>query len=199
MAIDSAEQQLPPQKRNPLHYRDHEGLDRAAILIGDIYKKRGDIPLNPGVREIQKKYWNRVLDSGFISERSKVGVERMQKLLNNSVKVPLPEAEHEAVNTPALDFADENVKNLLLDLFAADPRITTRRQDERLQQIFYCITHDQFRNVSHKLGLDNPPELDRVLRTELYFTHESLEKAIGFFLIEPDLLPEVPQEQTDEK
>lgn len=143
--------------------------------------------------------WNKALRSGLISTKSSDGLGKMHELLEIAKGVGADKARPVAPHEPTYEFFDPEVANFLFDIFSSDSRVTSLNYEERLSQIFFQIASDIFSESNYLGTAKKPPEVDRVRRVAAHFTIEPLPKAIEFFLIEPRLLPEVPNQRPDEK
>lgn len=201
MAADRIERAREPRPKmvNPFQEPNSEGRLRVATSVADIYRlSSGSNSTDTGGGSLMNP-WNSILNSGFLSGNAKIGAERIHELLESSAEKSSIRIKQERGDGELLEFIDPEVRNFLLDLFASDSRIAAESMNDRLQSIFRQLALDLF-GSSQFLGHKNPrPENDRVKRMELYFSHESLAKAVEFFLIEPNLLPQVKLPKPDEK
>ncbi|MBP6883086.1 hypothetical protein KBC14_01700 [Candidatus Woesebacteria bacterium] len=188
-----------PKMVNPFREPDNDGRRKVATMVADIFRSKSHIAPNVVADGSQKNAWNQVIDSGFTSERATLGVARMQELLDRATQIPHPRTKTETREVAALEFMDPDTKNLLLDLFSVDSRIAADSDDERLQSVFCQLALDLFGPSGFFTSKVPVPEKDRVMSMELFFTHKPLSSAIEFFMIEPDLLPQVPDKNPDEK
>lgn len=200
MTIDNVDAKSPrkPERFNPFKTVDSIARTNVSTSIAEAYREMLNPTFNPSNAKLQNN-WDKVTGSSSVNETTRVGAKKIKRLLdytraNDSYERP--------TETSSLDFVDENVKNLLLDLFSSDPRITAQPQDERLQQIFYNLASDLHGEWEVKPNLRSDPssynKSGRVFRMELHFTREPLAKAIEFFLIEPRFLPDVPDQEPGE-
>ncbi len=200
MSMDNVDARSPtkPDRVDPFKMVDSVQRTNASVLIAYAYREMVHPAFNLETSKIQSN-WNNVIGSGSLTERSRVGARKIKRLLDYARE----EVSYERpTETSSLDFEDENVKNLLLELFSSDPRITAQPQDDRLQQIFYNLASDLHGEWEVKPHLEANPgsygRSGRILQMELYFTRKELAKAIEFFLIEPRLLPDLPDQEPGE-
>ncbi len=182
-------------RANPLREVPNELRFEQASRLAGLYR---DFYRRPDSRSISNddaaKIWGEV-SGGYASTKTKTAILQLKKLLEQSRELANPMARSQRRPTEE-NPQKEEVEDFLLDIFKGDPDITLNDRAGRLREIYTHIAFDVFEDHSlYRFG-QKRPEKRRVTGMEIYFSNEPLEKAVEFFLIEPLLLPQLPEQRT---
>ncbi|MBP6045317.1 MAG: hypothetical protein WAT72_00730 [Microgenomates group bacterium] len=187
-------------KVNPFHELPNDQRLRTAAEVGQLYTDFYQAPPKTNIApHALTERWFSLLNDSSISQKARVGVAQLHEILEAFHRSKLKPVATESPNSTLEVSTPSPTRDFLLDVFHLDPRITSSDLDERLSQIYLNLTLDLFGDSALGNTQKRGPDVNRMKRIELFFTHEPIDKAVEFFMIEPSLLPSVPTNHKDEK